>query len=75
MLTGVPRESVADALLDYERRQRPRIEAAQDSSRQLARLMFRRNAALAMVRDFAVRAIPLGVVLTPIRKLLDEAPA
>jgi hypothetical protein len=37
--------------------------------------MFRRNAALAMVRDFAVRAIPLGVVLTPIRKLLDEAPA
>lgn len=75
MLAGVPRESVADALLDYERRQRPRIEAAQDSSRQLARLMFRRNAALAMVRDFAVRAIPLGVVLKPIRKLLDEAPA
>jgi len=75
MLTGVPRQSVPDALRDYERRQRPRVEAAQDSSRQLARLMFRRNAALAMIRDLAVRAIPLGVVLKPIRKLLDEAPA
>lgn len=74
-LAGVSRESVADALLDYERRQRPRIEAAQDSSRQLARLMFRRNAALAMLRDLAVRVIPLSVVLKPIRKLLDEAPA
>jgi 2-polyprenyl-6-methoxyphenol hydroxylase-like FAD-dependent oxidoreductase len=74
-LAGAPRESVADALRDYERRQRPRIEAAQDSSRQLARLMFRRNAALATIRDLAVRAIPLGVVLKPIRKLLDEAPA
>ena len=74
-LAGVARESVPDALRDYERRQGPRVEAAQDSSRQLARLMFRRNAALAMIRDLAVRAIPLGVVLRPIRKLLDEAPA
>jgi 2-polyprenyl-6-methoxyphenol hydroxylase-like FAD-dependent oxidoreductase len=74
-LATASRESVADALRDYERRQRPRIEAAQDSSRQLARLMFRRNAALAMIRDLAVRVIPLGMVLKPIRKLLDEAPA
>lgn len=74
-LAGVSRESVADALRDYERRQRPRVEAAQDSSRQLARMMFRRSAALSMIRDLAVRVVPLSVVLGPIRKLLDEAPA
>ncbi|MGB3539282.1 MAG: NAD(P)/FAD-dependent oxidoreductase [Mesorhizobium sp.] len=67
-------ENVAEALLAYERSQRPRVEAAQDNSRQLAKLMFRRSHALAVIRDLAVRLVPLSTVLRPIRKLLDDMP-
>jgi 2-polyprenyl-6-methoxyphenol hydroxylase-like FAD-dependent oxidoreductase len=67
-------ENVAEALLAYERTQRPRVEAAQDNSRQLAKLMFRRSHALAVIRDLAVRLVPLSTVLQPIRKLLDDMP-
>ncbi len=67
-------ESVGDALLAYERAQRPRVEAAQDNSRQLAKLMFRRSRILAAIRDLAVRLVPLSSVLGPIRKLLDDRP-
>jgi 2-polyprenyl-6-methoxyphenol hydroxylase-like FAD-dependent oxidoreductase len=66
---------VGEALLAYERAQRPRVEAAQDSSRQLAKLMFRRSQALAVIRDLAVRLVPLATVLGPIRKLLDDRPS
>jgi 2-polyprenyl-6-methoxyphenol hydroxylase-like FAD-dependent oxidoreductase len=68
-------ENVGEALLAYERAQRPRVEAAQDNSRQLARLMFRRSQTLAAIRDLAVRLVPLATVLGPIRKLLDDRPS
>lgn len=73
-LIGASPETVGEALLAYERAQRPRVEAAQDSSRRLAQLMFRRSRALAAIRDLAVRLVPLATVLRPIRKLLDERP-
>ncbi len=73
-LRDVSRDGVAEALRAYERAQRPRVEAAQDNSRQLAKLMFRRSHALAVIRDLAVRLVPLSTVLQPIRKLLDDMP-
>lgn len=73
LLDATP-ESVGEALLAYERAQRPRVEAAQDNSRQLAKLMFRRSNALAVIRDLAVRLVPLSTILGPIRKLLDDRP-
>ncbi|MDI3471042.1 MAG: hypothetical protein OJF62_003105 [Pseudolabrys sp.] len=73
-LRDVSRDGVADALRAYERAQRPRVEAAQDSSRQLAKLMFRRSRILAVFRDLAVRLLPLETALRPIRKLLDSSP-
>lgn len=36
--------------------------------------MFRRSHALAVIRDLAVRLVPLSTVLQPIRKLLDDMP-
>ncbi|QDC01623.1 NAD(P)/FAD-dependent oxidoreductase [Mesorhizobium sp. 8] len=67
-------EDVGEALQAYEHAQRPRAEAAQDNSRQLAKLMFRHSRALAVIRDLAVRLVPLATVLGPIRKLLDHRP-
>ncbi|MGB3042246.1 MAG: NAD(P)/FAD-dependent oxidoreductase [Xanthobacteraceae bacterium] len=73
-LRDVSRDGVTEALRAYERAQRPRVEAAQDNSRQLAKLMFRQSSVLAVLRDLAVRLLPLGTAIRPIRKLLDESP-
>lgn len=66
---------VLPALRAYERAQRPRVEAAQRNSRQLAPMMFNRSPVAAAVRDAAARFVPLGVALRPIRKLLDSRPS
>lgn len=73
-LASADRKTVAEALQGYERAQRPRVEAAQDNSRQLAKLMFRRSRVLAAARDIAARFISLKVVLRPIQRLLDNMP-
>ncbi|ACQ81024.1 monooxygenase FAD-binding [Beutenbergia cavernae DSM 12333] len=65
---------VPHALRAYERAQRPRVEAAQDNSRQLAGLMFRRSRAFAVVRDLAARFMPLEMAIRPIRRLLRTSP-
>lgn len=67
--------NVAAALREYERAQRPRVEAAQENSRALAKLMFRRSSAWAALRDGIARFVTLKAALGPIRKLLDGAPA
>lgn len=67
--------SVPDRLASFEARQRPRVEAAQDNSRQLARLMFRRSRAWAVVRDLVARRVSVARALGPIRKLLDDLPS
>lgn len=74
-LVSASRATAAEALRDFERRERPRVEAAQDNSRSLARLIFHRNGAVAAIRDLTSRFIPLGVALGSIRKLHATAPA
>lgn len=66
--------AVPDLLTRYESAQRPRVEAAQDNSRALARMMFRRSRPLAVVRDVAARLLSVQVVLKPIQGLLATAP-
>ncbi len=52
----------------------PGVEAAQDNSRQLARLMFLESRVLAALRDTAARFVSLETALRPITKLLQEQP-
>jgi 2-polyprenyl-6-methoxyphenol hydroxylase-like FAD-dependent oxidoreductase len=73
-LLAAGRSTVAAALTDYERAQRPRVEAAQDNSRSLARFMCRRSGVLAWLRDGIARMVSLKAALGPIRKLLASAP-
>jgi 2-polyprenyl-6-methoxyphenol hydroxylase-like FAD-dependent oxidoreductase len=65
---------VADALKAYERVEKPRVEAAQQNSRQLARLMFNTGKTATILRDAATRFVPLGAALRPIRRLLERGP-
>jgi 2-polyprenyl-6-methoxyphenol hydroxylase-like FAD-dependent oxidoreductase len=66
---------VASALSRYEDEEKPRVEAAQQNSRQLARLMFNTGKTAAVLRDTAARFVPLGAALKPIRRLLDSRPS
>jgi hypothetical protein len=50
------------------------VEAAQDNSRILTRLMCRRSRLLAALRDMVARFVSPKSMLGPIRKLLDSAP-
>jgi 2-polyprenyl-6-methoxyphenol hydroxylase-like FAD-dependent oxidoreductase len=65
---------VEAVLRAYARAQRPRIEAAQDNSRALARMMFRRGRLLAVARELAVRLVSVRMALRPIRRLLESRP-
>lgn len=71
-LTGTEAEAVSEALRRYEARQRPRVEAAQDNSRLLARLVFRRSRLAATLRDLIMARVSAKAALGPIRKLLAE---
>ncbi len=73
-LLTADRRTVVAALQDYERVQRPRVEAAQDNSRALTKLMLRRNRMLSWLRDGIARMVSLKMALRPIRKLLEDAP-
>ena len=74
MLRHTGRIPLGDLLRAFEDAQRPRVEAAQDNSRQLARLMFRRSRALAVARDLAVGLVSVERALRPIQRLLREQP-
>ncbi|BBY46282.1 FAD-binding monooxygenase [Mycolicibacterium celeriflavum] len=78
VLAGILRQSDGSALADllraYERLQRPRVEAAQDNSRQLAKMMFRRSRFLAVLRELAMRFVSVELALRPIQRLLQEQP-
>lgn len=73
-LRDVKTGDVPAALRAFEASQRPRVISAQANSRTLARLMFRRSTGLAVVRDTAIRFMPLRMVLGPIRKLIQTGP-
>ncbi|MGV0742391.1 FAD-dependent oxidoreductase [Mycolicibacterium sp. XJ870] len=74
MLRRADRTRLGDLLRAYETVQRPRVEAAQDNSRSLAKMMFHRSRMLALVREVAMRAISVEAVLGPIQRLLREQP-
>lgn len=74
ILRHARRHDLAPLLEAYESAQRPRVEAAQDNSRWLAKAMFHRSTALAVVREVAMRAVSVDVALKPIQRLLAEAP-
>lgn len=65
---------VPDALAEFERVQRPRVETAQSNSRALARLMFLEGGFSAALRDRLARHVTLGTALRPIIRLLDGGP-
>jgi salicylate hydroxylase len=67
-------DRVPDVLGRYQETQRPRVEAAQANSRQLARLMFLRSRTLSGLRNTVARFLPLRTALGPIVKLLQEQP-
>lgn len=74
LLTDASPEQVVAAYTAYEGAQRGRVEKAQDSSRQLARLMFRSGRLLTRVRDVATRAISFERAFGPILRLLADRP-
>ncbi|WP_156253076.1 FAD-dependent oxidoreductase [Pseudactinotalea terrae] len=74
MLAHAPEVGLAALLAEYERVQKPRVEAAQGNSRELARLMFRRSRTLAVVRAWVMRAMSVTVALGPIVRLLQNPP-
>lgn len=79
---GVLAQGLADAradeipriLREYEQRQRPRVMAAHDNSRDLARLMFREGRVSCRLRDLAMRVATLKMALRPIIRLHQNAP-
>lgn len=74
MLRHAPHIGLGELLRAYERGQRPRVEAAQANSRQLATLMFRRSRALAAARELAMRVMSVERALRPIQRLLQQQP-
>jgi 2-polyprenyl-6-methoxyphenol hydroxylase-like FAD-dependent oxidoreductase len=68
-------DTVPELLRRFEARQRPRVEAAQQNSRALARLLFRTSRPVAVVRDVGSRLISLETALGPIRRLHEARPA
>lgn len=74
-LRSGPAARIPAILRGYERAQAPRVLAAQDNSRALARLMLHRSRVLAAVRDTAARRVSLEIALRPITKLLRSRPS
>jgi 2-polyprenyl-6-methoxyphenol hydroxylase-like FAD-dependent oxidoreductase len=74
MLRHADRARLPDLLRAFEHGQRPRVEAAQDNSRQLAKLMFHRSRSLARVRELAMRFMSVERALRPIQRLLQNQP-
>ncbi|MGV0607241.1 FAD-dependent oxidoreductase [Mycolicibacterium sp. XJ1904] len=74
VLRHAPRIRIGELLRAYERGQRPRVEAAQDNSRQLAEVMFRRSRTLAVARELAMRVVSVERALRPIQRLLQQQP-
>jgi 2-polyprenyl-6-methoxyphenol hydroxylase-like FAD-dependent oxidoreductase len=64
--------SVPLALSFYERRRRARVEAAQDDSRKLSRMMFLRSPILSLARNQSVNMMSLKGLAKDIVKLLGE---
>jgi len=74
MLTCADRTTSAEVLAEWERTEKPRVEAAQSNSRMLARLMFRRGRVVAWMREAVMRMITVRAALGPIVRLVADQP-
>ncbi|MBM7588138.1 2-polyprenyl-6-methoxyphenol hydroxylase-like FAD-dependent oxidoreductase [Bacillus pakistanensis] len=74
ILRHAQRDTVVSLLQAYEKAQRPRVEAAQNTSRRLAGLMFHRSRPLAVLRDVMMRIVSVETAIKPIQKLLANQP-
>ena len=74
MLRHARPQNLASLLRAYEQSQRPRVEAAQDTSRQLAKMMFHQSRLLAILRETLMRVVSIKVALRPIQKLVAGKP-
>jgi len=74
MLRYADKQHIAQLLQAYENAQRPRVEAAQGNSRQLARMMFRQSKLWAILREWIMRLVSIEMALKPIQKLLANQP-
>lgn len=73
-LTATTPHTVPQTLADYQRTQRRRVEAAQQASRRLARLMFRDGRVSTRVRDRIAGIVGVRTALAPILRLLRNQP-
>ena len=71
-LSRVNAREIPQALSFFEKRRRPRVEAAQTDSRKLSKLMFMRNPITAWARNRAIRYMSLESLAKDIVKMLDE---
>lgn len=79
MLSQIPDRAALPRLLpallaEWERIEKPRVQAAQQNSRTLAKLMFRRGAVVAWVRETIARMITVRAALGPIIQLVADQP-
>ncbi len=63
---------VEQALMLFEKRHRRRVEAAQDNSRGLAKLIFIENLPLAWTRDQAMKFFTVEMLIKDIARSIDE---
>lgn len=72
-LDGIGPKQLPEALARYESVQRPRVEQAQNVSRQLAGLMFHLPRVFAGLRSLLLRFVSLRTALGPIIDLLEHS--
>lgn len=72
VLSRTDTDRVPEALERYEKRRRPRVEAAQRSSRSLGRLMFVTSPAAAWFRDRLVRLSSLNQLMRSMTRLMAQ---
>lgn len=63
-----------EALAEWERVEKPRVESAQQNSRKLAKLMFRRGRVVTWLRESIARMLTVRAALGPIIKLVADQP-
>lgn len=73
-LRGADPDQLPALLERYESEQRPRVESAQQNSRQLARFMFTDSRLAAVGRELAMRVMTIRAALGPILRLLRDRP-
>lgn len=74
MLMDSDRQSLGAVLAAWERVERPRVERAHESSRILARLMLRRGAPTAWLRETVMRMLSVKAAMRPFLAIIADQP-